>query len=166
MYPPVSAVVSSSAHPIRKTRIRTRYVIEHVTFLRVITTMSLSNALPNFRKHALTRAHGSQQHSLLGGARHTVARRFRPTVRSLRSVPYPHHPSFPKLPLSRCELPPPAPRLPTPVAALAIPTPSRLFFLRVLRGRLLSRGCERDRAFSDVEWQSCERGGRKPVSSF
>lgn len=113
----------------------------NVTFLHVITAMSLSNALPDFRKHALTRAHESQQHSLVGGARHTVARRFRPTVRRLRSVPYPHHFSFL---YHVASYPHPAPRLPTPVAAPAIPTPPRFFFLRALRGRLLSRGCERD----------------------
>ena len=139
------------------------------------TPISPSERLPTVGVHALSFAFNSQRiRSLVGGARHTVARRFDRPLRSLpfRSVPcLPPHRSLRKLPLPRCQLPPSDVSSPSLLPAAALATPLQRVaardssFFRAPPARLLSRGCERDR--QGVEWRRrvTDKDG-KPVSSF
>lgn len=123
--------------------------------------------LPNFER---TRAYPSTRVTT------TLARRWRAahccsslspdrSEASLRSLSPP--PLLPKASsITLRATPTPAPRPPTPLAAPAIPTPPRSFFLRALCVADFFHVGASERPRSGMWSGAVERGGRKPVSSF
>lgn len=70
------------------------------------------------------------------------------------------------LPLSRCELPPSGASSPHSSRCACYPHSSAILLSSCSAWQTSFTRVRARRAFNDVEWQSCERGGRKPVSSF